>query len=345
MIDREYCSSSFLMYRTIIDEKYTFKEKIKPNFANLDFKRSKVISSEDLFISIKKQVEETTKDGKAALCLSGGIDSAILAKLMPKGSTAYTFKCVVPGIKVMDETIMASKFAKECGLNHKVVEIYWEDFEKYSEILMKHKGMPFHSIEVQIYKAALQAKKDGFSKLIFGENADIIYGGMNGLLSKDWLFGEFVDRYSYILPYKVLKNFKMDLNPYKKYEKNGHIDAYSFINEYFRKEALGTYNNACETAGIKFIGPYSKTKLNIPIDYEKIRNGNTKYIVREVFNKLYPGYVMPPKVPMPRATNEWLRNWNGPVREEFYQNCADNLTGDQKWMLWILEKFLNYIDK
>lgn len=51
-----------------------------------------------------------------ALVLSGGIDSAILAKFMPKGSIAYTFKCVVPGVQVTDETVIASKYAQECGL-------------------------------------------------------------------------------------------------------------------------------------------------------------------------------------------------------------------------------------
>ena len=118
---------------------------------------------------------------------------------MPKGSTAYTFRCVVPGVQVTDETQNAAEFASACGLKHKIIEIYWEDVEQFAPALMAHKGMPIHSIEVQIYKAALEARKDGYDKLIFGENADIIYGGMTGLLKKDWLIGEFINRYSYVL--------------------------------------------------------------------------------------------------------------------------------------------------
>ena len=38
------------------------------------------------------------------------------------------------------------------------------------------------------------------------------------------------------------------------------------------------------------------------IDYARVR-------VREVFNRLYEGFEVPPKLPMPRATNEWLRDW------------------------------------
>lgn len=138
----------------------------------------------------------------------------IWAKFMPKGSTAYTFRCIVPGIQVVDETPVAAKYAQECGLKHKIVEIFWEDFEWFSSLLMKRKGAPIHSIEVQIYKAALQAKEEGIDALIFGENADVIYGGMDGLLSKDWLLGDFIERYSYVLPYKVLRNPVMVLEPF-----------------------------------------------------------------------------------------------------------------------------------
>ena len=48
---------------------------------------------------------------------------------MPKGSTAYTFRCVVPGMQVTDESPAAARFAAECGLKHEIIDIYWEDFE------------------------------------------------------------------------------------------------------------------------------------------------------------------------------------------------------------------------
>ena len=49
---------------------------------------------------------------------------------------------------------------------------------------MIRKGAPIHSIETQIFIAAQKILADGFTKFIFGENADIIFGGMDGLLSK-----------------------------------------------------------------------------------------------------------------------------------------------------------------
>ena len=44
---------------------------------------------------------------------------------------------------------------------------------------------------------------------------------------------------------------------------------------------------------------------------------------------------------MPRPTNEWFKNWSGPIRSEFYPHCTDTMSGDQKWLVWALEKFLN----
>ena len=343
--DKNYCMNSFLMYRFVADDEYQFSEMVPRKLPYTDFLREEIHNSSELYTHIEKIMEKETKDGRVALALSGGIDSAILAKFMPPGSTAYTFKCVVPEKDVVDETKRAAKIAEEANLIHKIVEINWEDVEKSLPVLMKHKGAPIHSIEAQIYVAALRAKEDGFDKLIFGENADIIYGGMDGLLKEDWFFGDFVDRYSYILPYKVLRKGSMILDPFLQFEKNGRIDAHDFVNTYFRKEALGTYINACETAGVEFISPFASTKLGVPINLERIRKGDTKYIVREVYHLLFPKLDTPEKIPMPRPLDEWMQDWAGPKRPEFFPDCHLKLSGEKKWLLYILEKFLDLIEQ
>lgn len=344
-IDKNYCMSSFLMYRRIVDKDKIFADGIVPYVPQTNQNRIPINNSDELYMALKKQVDEATKDGKAALALSGGIDSAILAKMMPPGSVAYTFKCVVPGIDVIDETKAAARYAKECGLEHRVIEVYWEDMEKYAPFLMKHKGAPIHSIEVQIYKAALQAKKDGFERLIYGESADCVFGGLSNLLSKDWSVGEFIDRYCYVKPYHVLKSSKLILEPIIRHEKNGYIDPHEFLSTEFYPESVGSYINASAAAKFGLVVPYANCVLNTPLDYKRIRNGENKYIVREVFNKLYQGFDIPKKTPMPRPTNEWFKDWEGPRRNEFYQNCIKNMTGDQKWLIWSLEKFLDMVDQ
>ena len=344
-IDLKYCSSSYLMFRTICDKNKAFTDKYPPRLYTRPSSLIKVKDSDDLYHALKKEVDKACLTGKTAIALSGGIDSAILAKFMPKGSMAYTFRCVVPGKKVTDETSTAALYAKECGLQHRIIEMYWEDFEKYAPILMKHKGAPIHSIEVQIYKAALQAKADGFDNIIFGETADTNYGGMSGLLSKDWTFGEFVNRYSYVLPYYVLKDSELVLKPYKDYVNQGIVDCHNFQRNVFLCESMGSYTNACETAGINLVAPYALTYWDSDVDYVRIRNGENKYLVRDVFNKLYQNFAIPPKLPMPRAVNEWFANWEGPKRKEFWENCITPLNGDQRWLVWCLEKFLDLIEK
>lgn len=345
IVDRDYCMSSFLIYRTIHDEK-VFSEKYPHVDLNsvIPKDRTLIHNSEELYTALKRQVEEATKDGKSALALSGGIDSAILARFMPKGSVAYTFKCVVPGIEVTDESPMAAKYARECGLEHRVIEIYWEDFEKYAPILMKYKGAPIHSIEVQIYKAALQAKVDGFKRFIFGESADCVFGGHSNLLSKEWRIGDFIERYSFVPAYKVLKKTVNVFEPFCRHEKNGFIDPHEFLSTEFYPESVGSYVNAMKAANFELIVPYANCKMACPIDYSRIRNGENKYLIREVFHRLYERFDIPVKTPMPRPTNEWFKDWAGPTRPEFYPHCTDNMTGDQKWLVWVLEKFLDMID-
>ena len=341
MVDKVFCMNSYLMFRYIYDSSKQFYSDMPVNIVDISFERTPVKTSDDLIKVLREKMEKYTADGKAALALSGGIDSAILARFMPKGSKAYTFRCIVPGKEVTDESGQARRWAELCGLDQEVIDVYWEEVVESAVKLMLHKGAPIHSIETQIYLAAKRALEEGYTKFIFGENADIIYGGMNGLLAKDWTYGEFVERYSYVMPYKVLRQARLILDPYLEYEKNGHIDGHDFINKYFRQEALGTYNNACETAGISFLGPYSETCMGVTMDYERIRSGETKYLIREAFHKLYPGEKLPTKIPMPRPTNEWLANWKGPVRNEFIPDAVGGMTGDQKWMVWSLEKFLD----
>ncbi len=344
MENKRYCMSSYLMYRYVVDNNYSFSVDRICKQVDLNFKRMPVIDSESLLNSLKLSVEKACCDGKVALSLSGGIDSAILASLVPKETKAYTYRCVIPGKKVTDESDMAKKWADINGLDHEVIDIYWEDIVEAADKCMMHKNAPIHSIESQIYIASKKAVEAGKNKFIFGENADIIYGGMNGLLAKDWLYSEFVERYAYVMPYKVLREPMMPMEPFNKFEIDGYIDGHDFINTYFRQEALGTYTNACETAGIEFVGPYSLTYMNCHIDYKRIRSGDTKYIVRELFKKLYPDIELPEKIPMPRPVNEWFADWKGPVRKEFVPHCTDNMTGDQKWMVWCLERYLNLME-
>ena len=245
----------------------------------------------------------------------------------------------------IDETTRAAAYAKECGLEHRIVEITWNDMEKYAPILMKHKNSPLHSIEVQIYMAGLKAKEDGIARIIYGETADVNYGGLSNILSKEWSVGEFIERYAYLKPWMALKNPKVDFSAILSYIKDdGYVDVPNYLSKFDIIESVNSYVNACETAEIEFVAPFADTYLDGELDLDRIRSGENKYLIREIFERLYKDFKVPDKIPMPRATDQWLKNWNGPTRKEFIPNCVNNMTGDQKWLLWSLETFLNIME-
>jgi len=345
MVNKEYCLSSFLLYRRVVDPELSFAEDRVPKTIPLVWEKTDIHNSIELEGYLKKSIEKACEKGKVALALSGGIDSAILAKMMPKGSTAYTFKCIVDGKDTVDETIMAAKYAKECGLEHKIVEIHWDDMVKYAPKLMDEKNAPIHSIEVQIYLGAMKAKEDGFDTLVFGESADVNYGGLSNVLSREWHVGEFIERYAYVKPWMVLKNPKVDFSCVSKYTTNGMVEVHDYLANFDIIESINSYVNACEAAGVHLVAPFAETKLAVPLDYNRVRSGENKYLIREIFSRLYLNWEIPVKIPMPRPMDEWMKSWQGPTREEFLPRCVEVLNGDQKWLVWCLEKFLNMLEK
>lgn len=112
------------------------------------------------------------------------------------------------------------------------------------------------------------------------------------------------------------------------------------MNEDMLLESLNSYTNAFKIAGIEYLDPYSYMKMAEPLDLNRIRNDEPKYMVRELFAKRYPTLDIPTKIPMPRAMNQWLKDYKV-SRPEFIPNCTENMTGDQKWLCWCLEQFLN----
>lgn len=340
--DLRFCMSSYLQYRTVVDHNRRFSDEIIPWYYEEMEDRVPVNSSNELDSQLRKRVEEALENGPVGLMLSSGMDSAILAAYMPEGTQTYTLCCKADS--GIDETSVAKEYALLNKLKHKVINIYWDDFEKYALPLMKQKGYPIHSIEVQIYKAALQAQKDGIKTLIFGETADIIYGGHSRLLAVDWTLETFTKRFSFVNPEKVLKDPILIDEPILPHvRENGDVDVFGFLNKFEYGVSLGFYTNACRLSGIQFHAPYSYTILGHPLDLSRIRSGESKYIVRELYQRLYPNRPIPAKTPLPRPMTEWLAEWKGPDHLAFKENCVADLSGDQKWYVYALNEFLNHL--
>lgn len=116
------------------------------------------------------------------------------------------------------------------------------------------------------------------------------------------------------------------------------------MDDIFSIESPSSYMHAFAFAGMPYIDPYAQTEMAAKLDLNRIRSGEPKYLIRELFSKKYPGLDIPDKIPMPRPMDQWLSEWAGPSRPEFIRGCAQRLTGDQRWLLFCLESFLNLFE-
>ena len=309
--------------------------------------RTPVKTAADIDHNIQKQIDELyQKHDKIAILLSGGMDSASLATYLKPGSNAYTFTSSLSDVYDIDRK-RAEEYCKRLGLKLNYIDISFDDYKLYSPLLMKKKGAPLHSIEPQIYKAVSASRANGDEIIMTGIGADGPFGGLDKILSKDWGFDEFANDYIFLDPQLVLTSPVDVMELFEKYRlPNNKIDYQKFAGEVFYTESSGSYDNVFDSISTPtHYAPYTKLIMAEPLDLARIRNGESKYLIRELFSRRYPGLEAPNKVPMPRPVDKIFADWSGPTRPEFRQDIPmDKLTGNQKWQLWCAEQFLNLFD-
>ncbi len=341
-VDKNFCMSSYLAFRYIEKNEMDFfpglhHQNIQPIAED---KKILVKTSQEIDQAIQKQFNSIAHK-KIGILLSGGMDSAILASYMP-GKDAYTFR-FLNGTFQEQELKRAEYYASYYSLNLHYVDITWDTVTRFLRPVMEHKAAPVHSIEPQLLQAALQAKADSIELLVIGESSDLIFGGMDKLLAKNWTLEEFSNRYTFTQPQKVLTQ-PVDMSYlYERYRiGEDKIDFLRFMDEVFSIESSSSYLNAFSTAKIGYLDPYARLKMAEPLDLKRVRNGEPKFLIRELFHMKYPDIPIPNKVPMPRPVDEYFKNWQGPARPEFKPNLdMSQFTGNQKWQLYCLEQFLN----
>lgn len=343
MIDKKFCMSSYMAFRYIEKDDVDFF-KDGGNHKNIepipDENRILVKTSDDIDREIRRQIERF-KDKKKGILLSGGMDSAIVASYLT-GSDAYTFR-FIGGDYQKEELERANYYAKYYDLNLHYVDINWETVERYLKPVMRAKAAPVHSIEPQILQAALQAKEDGIEMMFVGESSDLIFGGMDGLLAKDWTLEEFKERYIFTNPEDVLEEPESMDYLFERYRVDGDkINFMSFMDDVFSIESSSSYMNAFAVADMPYFDPYALLKMGDPLDLYRVRHGEPKYLIRDLMAKKYPDIPVPNKIPMPRPVDEYFKTWEGPKRPEFRKDIdISNYTGNQKWQMYCLEQFLD----
>jgi asparagine synthetase B (glutamine-hydrolysing) len=346
IIDKDFCLSSYIAYRYIWKDGMDFAEGFQhKNYLPVpDSERIPVKTSEDIDREIQLQFDELYKKyDSIGILLSGGMDSANLATYLKPGSHAYTFNSVSG---VFDADVQrAQTYCRKLQLQHHLIDITMDDYEKYTPLVMRHKFAPVHSIEPQIFKAAEIAKNDGVQLMIVCESADLIFGGMDKLISPQWTFNAFVKRYTFLEPSLVLTNPIGHTALFERYREGEEgIDVMRFMDEVFAVESSSSYLNAFGAAWLPYYDPYAKLVMAEPLDMQRVRNGEPKYLVRGLYAMKYPELEIPFKIPMPRPVDAVFKEWEGPKRPEFRKDIPmSELTGNQKWQLWCAEQFLNML--
>jgi hypothetical protein len=339
-----FCISSYLTFRYVVKDGVPWKEGVLPEYPDCQAQgRYKVKSGQQVLQKLRQSVSECCRDRSVGILLSGGIDSAILAALMPAGTLAYTVKFHAEN--AVDESQMARVLADAAQLKHKTVDVTWDDYLEHMDFLMQNKKSPLHPAEVGLYLAAKQAASEGMNMLIVGNGADSTFGGMDKLLSKDWGFDEFVARYTFVEPSTAVKDPVSMRDTYEAYRTADGINVQGFLKVTHGIGIIQMFENAIHSAGCKILAPYEELSLDGKLDLERIRSGDTKYILRDVFRLLYPGQDIPDKIPFARPMEQWMSGWQGPARPEFLDNLPmDKFTGEQKWLIYCLERFMNLME-
>ena len=344
---KDFCLSSYMAFRYIWKDGMDFY----PGFTHRNFRplqaeeRIPVTTAADIDREIQQQIDALYQQyDSIGILLSGGMDSANIASYLKPGSHAYTF---ISSTGVFDDDAeRAKQYCQKFQLQHHLIDITFDDYKKYTPIVMASKWAPVHSIEPQIYKAAIQAKKDGVQMILVGESADLIFGGMDKLITPEWTFDTFVKRYTFLEPSLVLRHPVSQNERFEPYRiGNNGIDVLRFMDDVFSIESSSSYLNAFAAAQLPYYDPYARLVMAEPLDMKRVRNGEPKYLVREFYAMKYPELPIPFKIPMPRPVDEIFKDWDGPSRPEFRSDIPmQTLTGNQKWQLWCAEQFLNLFD-
>lgn len=344
MVDKNFCMSSYLAFRYVASPHIGFSKDLIPEYPEKPADGTEGVSTADEIEIVIQEMLSKYVDSHTGILLSGGMDSAIIASYLPAGTKAYSIRFRAPD--AVDETVMAQKYAAAYDLDLHVVEVTWDDYCASAPALMKNRKAPLHQIEGAVYKAAMAAKSDNITKLFMGNGADYIFGGLTGLLSRDWTFDELVKRYTIVFPEAALMEPKSILPVYERFRNGANsIDFFGFLEKIHGAASIPSFGNPLSLAGVEALEPYEHMHLSVPLDLARVRRGESKYLIREVFSRRFPNIPPPEKIAFKRPMDQWLKGWSGPTRTEFIPGCTNGMSGDQKWLVYCLEWFLNLMDE
>ena len=266
----------------------------------------------------------------AAITLSQGMDSVILASMMPKGSTAYT--AIFDG-KDCNESAEAARFAAMFGLKHRIIKVDWSDYQNTHRLLIRHKGQPLIPIEPTIYRLAMEAKSDGYDTVVTGVGAGSQFGQnahMHALADNP---AEFLKKWAWLNPADILKQPVPLEVLASNYISNGRIEPLPIMT--LDRGCNGGDENATRAAGMQWCSPYEGIDLDLDID-RAVNDG--KYVLKEIYRERVGEEPYQP-IGWNRPIGTWLKKWR--PTSPYFKDQLPVLGGNRKWQLYSLETFWN----
>lgn len=351
IINYNKCIDEYLAFQHIysdIEWDYGFHNRKYNEYSECSriYKVNTGVEAVEYLKTISSNIKNKYTTNEIGILISSGIDSATVAKTLPKNTTAlyatYKERNQDPEIDIVKQ------YCKINNLKLIVVEVSWKDYEKYMDYLMTIKKSPIHPCEIPVYMCCLKAKEIGIKILFSGWGADTHFGGMDKLLSKNWTLDEFKTRYEYCP--RINNNNKELDNLYNEFMNGEYIITNNFLTYNYHIMTIKSFFYLPEACGLIHIPLWGYIGLNHELDLVRVRKGDSKYVIREAFDILYKNTELKvtEKIPFTRPTDIYMRDHFNDIK---YTETLNNyhkkhsLKPQQKWMVYILNRFIKNILK
>lgn len=232
-----------------------------------------LLSNEELIVRVREKLSNAIKlrlrsDVAVGSCLSGGVDSSVLAAFMSDtNKQAHYFFTSVFENKEGDESYFANLMAKHVKGIHKTVEPSAEGLFKEMETLVYSQDVPIWDTSTYAqYKVMELVKLNNIKVVLDGQGADELFGGYHH---------HFVSKWNYLLSYGNIPGMLHDMYQSKK------TIAGPFA--LFIKEKIKAHFNSY----LKSIAPYYKSDyinkfetIN-PVQYQNKVNQQLAFDINE----------------------------------------------------------------
>lgn len=208
---KELWPSHYLIYNLKSHQIHTYRYfKLEPDY---DYETD-LLSDEEVIKQIREKLINAVdlrlrSDVAVGSCLSGGVDSSVLAALMSKDrkNPVYFFTSVFKN-KEGDESYFADLMAKHVNGIHKTIEPTSEGLFKELETLVYSQDVPIWDTSTYAqYKVMELAKQNNIKVVLDGQGADELFAGYHH---------HFVAKWNYLMSYGNVFGMIRDMNQSKK---------------------------------------------------------------------------------------------------------------------------------